>query len=1051
MRYLIFCRYPYGREYKCKENDIDFSSIPGSSNTSSPGSSSTSADLLTITDVNREKMIRCIDISETSCPYNIGRCSAKQRGNCCVCGGGRVFDTSRGSPVNDMNRDGRPDSLFTKGSSHELCCDYNPFNILNMIFENYTSGCPKTDVNGNCAKFHSDRTNVCHNPFYNEYVEDESNVWDIDQCTTQKTTVVNLAKGCMDPSMDNYDIYATVSTPKTCNPRSGTPVQNNHDCINIRYDIPNLENCTYSLLNDTYCEYPTCEEGFKSNGDKLRCLDGTVSGFSCTPECSVVGTYYKHSTCKNVSNCLDTQHESKEPTAVSDRECTQNNCTCTHGVTDHTCVPGNEKCVSCDDGFHVVNHLCIKNECTCTNATQVPSTNCSYDKENKCKNCDWDQHAEDGICKNNQCFCPHGTPGSCTEDNAHICTRCEYGYYLNTTSNHCVPYVQCSCSYGTPFNFCKSHSERCTACDSGYSLNIYYRCVESQQCLCSNGNAMFDCVGANKTRCDSCNGRFYLENENCLSLSLCTNDQYEQYPMVNYTRNRICKNFSTVTSNNYYQISPGGLYMDNDIRRKTECNTGKYEFEPGTNTSDRQCRQNQCTCSHGTGTVGVNCPANDINYCGLCISGYSLTGDFQIKNRCVRDSTVFNTCDSEQFQCGDNLTSQYNEAIVGNDIVVTTNGIPNHIYHTNVSETNENKVCAIDRRLRIPRHPKKQSGGFRPYPKDDPIGILKTGSLLYNYDTKVRRNADSQTLDLCKGSARNDCQYNNREISTQTDCGFRECEHIGYMRDGFKIYSQCQKNGQFLEICRSGNNCLDKAGGYDFTDSNIKDVGGNKITGYGYVALNTYPYLPTMYIGIELYDITRQCKDNQYDSETGCQYYTNINNTQYIVNQTPYADRTIKTLTPTCPNGFYEQSAPTNTTDRICARNKCICYGEGIASAGIRCPKNGTPHCLTCNTGHKMNDHNGCETEASCTIETVNGTCTSILQTGETCTMACAHGQIGGETTCFDGTLQTQPCRAISQQDCTRIKQKYNEDNCQWNPTTECSDLKQYYVQSCQC
>ncbi len=57
--------------------------------------------------------------------------------------------------------------------------------------------------------------------------------------------------------------------------------------------------------------------------------------------------------------------------------------------------------------------------------------------------------------------------------------------------------------------------------------------------------------------------------------------------------------------------------------------------------------------------------------------------------------------------------------------------------------------------------------------------------------------SEGPTLDVCYGHAGPSCEYHQHAISKdsrcQKECVFRECELIGYIADGFPLYSQCAK------------------------------------------------------------------------------------------------------------------------------------------------------------------------------------------------------------------------------------------------------------------
>jgi hypothetical protein len=164
------------------------------------------------------------------------------------------------------------------------------------------------------------------------------------------------------------------------------------------------------------------------------------------------------------------------------------------------------------------------------------------------------------------------------------------------------------------------------------------------------------------------------------------------------------------------------------------------------------------------------------------------------------------------------------------------------------------------------------------------IGILKTGAFLYNHksnrngvdDVANHPNNEQPSLDTCHGHADRRCTYHYHEISQLAACTHDDqrdaCELIGYMLDGFPVYSHCFSAiaNRNLTSCYTmtsdtdGENgddtsdwthiesaaCdLDQANGFDFTGMNIKDSTGSNISGYAYVATHDYPYVMPFYAG----------------------------------------------------------------------------------------------------------------------------------------------------------------------------------------------------------
>lgn len=227
-------------------------------------------------------------------------------------------------------------------------------------------------------------------------------------------------------------------------------------------------------------------------------------------------------------------------------------------------------------------------------------------------------------------------------------------------------------------------------------------------------------------------------------------------------------------------------------------------------------------------------------------------------------------------RCGDRLVSLYEETeiLFGTKVYIKTNGIPNHAYHQGVNKRNPHRVCEHNKSLLVDKNP--VLGTIYKNTKMGVIGILKTGAFLFNHLTNegtVAVVSEKETLDSCHGHASPHCEYHYHELSRAHACAYDlkwdECEHIGYMRDGFKIYSHCRKTkvSSFLKSCytkttgmdgtedthyvyEASDECdLDEANAYDFTGKGFVDSNDEPITGWAYIASESYPYVMPKYIG----------------------------------------------------------------------------------------------------------------------------------------------------------------------------------------------------------
>jgi plastocyanin len=178
-------------------------------------------------------------------------------------------------------------------------------------------------------------------------------------------------------------------------------------------------------------------------------------------------------------------------------------------------------------------------------------------------------------------------------------------------------------------------------------------------------------------------------------------------------------------------------------------------------------------------------------------------------------------CPHQSNDCGDDKQSHYKEFIDGNERIVRTNGIPNHEYHVFpvASESpfdidhaqNPNNVCVYNQEIKLPINPTKETT-FQAT-NMGAVGILRTGALLYNHlsnptgndDIAYYKHGEGPTLDTCLGHADPCNHYHYHALSKDNTCSYcgvwKPCKQIGWMRDGFPIYSQCSKDNVFLTSC----------------------------------------------------------------------------------------------------------------------------------------------------------------------------------------------------------------------------------------------------------
>jgi hypothetical protein len=247
--------------------------------------------------------------------------------------------------------------------------------------------------------------------------------------------------------------------------------------------------------------------------------------------------------------------------------------------------------------------------------------------------------------------------------------------------------------------------------------------------------------------------------------------------------------------------------------------------------------------------------------------------------------------------CGANARHLYNNTVVGTDRVIFTRGIPDsNVYQTFASgnAANPNSACEHPVTVSVPASPSLQSSHVTS--PLGPVGVLVTGGFIYNHlDGPESDTADlaipnrETSLDTCNGHPDVDCRYHYHKNPEACFTGYNDCSLIGYLRDGFPIYSYCTINSVTLTSCWKlnsgaagtdsshftfdsaayGSTCqLDQSNGYCFPTSTGKGIAttdpanGNAACNYGYVMTPNYPFVMPKYHGSVL-------KEFSYFEDTG--------------------------------------------------------------------------------------------------------------------------------------------------------------------------------------
>lgn len=233
--------------------------------------------------------------------------------------------------------------------------------------------------------------------------------------------------------------------------------------------------------------------------------------------------------------------------------------------------------------------------------------------------------------------------------------------------------------------------------------------------------------------------------------------------------------------------------------------------------------------------------------------------------------------------CGLNLTSKYWVETNATHRIIYTNGIPSHSYYSSFptgNVPNPNNVCEHFRRMAIPLAPELSASVTA---LDlGPVGILVTGGFLYNHldgptssDNDLALPNRAISMDMCNGHPDQDCRYHYHKNPEGCIAGYENCIHVGYLADGFPVYSYCNVSGSRLRSCYSqiagtagsdtshfsfnsskkaaGECQLDEANGYCFTDRERGILSGS--CRYGYVLTEDYPFVMPSIAGKVFYGL----------------------------------------------------------------------------------------------------------------------------------------------------------------------------------------------------
>ena len=207
--------------------------------------------------------------------------------------------------------------------------------------------------------------------------------------------------------------------------------------------------------------------------------------------------------------------------------------------------------------------------------------------------------------------------------------------------------------------------------------------------------------------------------------------------------------------------------------------------------------------------------------------------------------------------------SYYSEMITSTTRTVLANGIPNHNYEHDAANPNPNQACEQKLVLSLPLNP---STGSYQDSNLGPVGVSVTGGFIFNHlsnpmgDLAVPNEGPS--LDSCHGHSEPTCRYHYHDINLSQSCtkgvaanmtlSGATCTLVGWMLDGFPLLT-CKKTdgATALSSCYTGSGS--NTAGYTFAASGSCQLdqanGYNFPQGYGYLVTDTYPWVPTGFMG----------------------------------------------------------------------------------------------------------------------------------------------------------------------------------------------------------
>lgn len=399
-----------------------------------------------------------------------------------------------------------------------------------------------------------------------------------------------------------------------------------------------IDNCTNVDIESNFLKCTNCSLGFMlynntcikscDIGENEKCL-------TCNPN------YEQREFCESCNSGFYLNSEI-DPTKCQICEINNNHC------QDCQLISGNLTCISCKEGYTLINKTCFK-------SCDINCENCYYDgiNEGECLECKESYFLKENYTLIGQHY-----------ENKKYCSKCPEG-----------------CSKCKDFFIGSDKiSLNCTTCINGYKLK---NSICEKQCDVGENNLCLTCNNNIKNFCETCNLGYYLDNntgscnscevDNCVKCErksechLCI----EQYVPLNGICFKTCQTGENEKchscNNTLFEITENcldcneGFYLPIDSEDRTKCKScgigclncyGKvnesicYKCKEGFLLYNNECTQN---CLLGSGELCLTCDSGENGlYCGSCNEGYYLPINLTERKRCKKCRADMINCHQDE-------------------------------------------------------------------------------------------------------------------------------------------------------------------------------------------------------------------------------------------------------------------------------------------------------------------------------------------------------------------------------------------------------------------